>query len=564
MRWNLKQKMVSLLEAERGTIRKDMAGKAVRLVLAYPNIYYIAMSNLGFQTMYRHINQRTDTVCERAFLPDRDEEKEYQRQQIPLFSFESQTPLSDFAILAFSISFENDYLNMLKILELAHIPFLAADRDERYPLILIGGAITYINPEPVADFADVMAIGDGEEVINRYLDQYIADIGRPRRTHLEAAATLAGVYVPSLTSWTARETTVPHSSPIAKQRLDNLGEHPAYSTVITENTEFKNTMLIEISRGCPRMCRFCAVSYIYPKFRMVPAATVLQLVRERQQRERAEGRGRLERVGLVSSATCDYREIEPLALGLREIGMKISVSSLRVDKLPEGLLQALADSDGRSITIAPEAGSERLRDVIRKSMTEEKILAGTERAIQKRFQNLKLYFMIGLPTETDEDIEALIQLTQKIYGLMETYRKGKGSIGELTLSINPFIPKPLTPFQWCAMAEPKEIKQKLDIIRNALKRIPAITVKHESFKSAYLEGILSRGDRSLSRFLLMTHQCQGDWRKALRELEWSLEPFLAAQDNLSTQLPWDFIMTERDRNVLFRQYERAFSAITAQ
>lgn len=560
MSWKLKQKIASLLEAERGTIRKEVGGKDVRMVIAYPNIYYVAMSNLGFQTMYRHINLRSDTVCERAFLPDREEEQEYRRQHVPLFSFESQTPLIEFDILAFSISFENDYLNMLRILELARIPFLAADRDERYPLIMIGGAITYINPEPIADFADLMAIGDGEEVINRYLDQFVADRGRSRQTHLAVAATIEGIYVPALTSWEERETTPLHSSPVLKQRLDQLGEHPAYSTVITQHTEFKNTMLIEISRGCPRMCRFCAVSYIYPKFRMVPAATVLQLVRERQHREVAEGSS-LERVGLVSSATCDYREIEPLALGLRELGMKISVSSLRVDKLPEGLLQALAESDGRSITIAPEAGSERLREVIHKSMTEEKILEGTERAIQKGFQNLKLYFMIGLPTETDEDIDALIQLTQKIYGLMVAYRKGKGSIGEVTLSINPFIPKPLTPFQWCAMAGPKVIKQKLDYIRNALKKNPAITIKHESFKSAYLEGILSRGDRRLSRFLLMTHRWQGDWRKALRELNWSLESFLAPQEDLSTKLPWDFIMTDRDRKVLFRQYERAFAPL---
>ncbi|RMF86482.1 MAG: radical SAM protein [Nitrospinota bacterium] len=553
MSWKLKRTMHALLDAERGTIRKSWGGQAIRMAIAYPNVYYIAMSNLGFQTMYRHINLRPDTICERVFLPDREEEQVYRRQHIPLFSFESQTPVAQFDILAFSISFENDYLNVLKILELSRIPYLAADRDERYPLIMIGGAITYINPEPLADFADLIVVGDGEEVINRYLDRFLADMGRPRQAHLAEAAAIEGIYVPSLFS------PASSSRPVVKQRLDRLDEYVAYSAVITPHTEFKNTLLVEISRGCPRLCRFCTVSYIYPKFRMVPAATVLQLVQERKQEEGTASGTAFDRVGLISSATSDYREIETLALGLRELGMKISVSSLRIDKLPEGLLQALVESDGRSLTVAPEAGSERLREVIRKPIPEAKILEGVERMLQKGVQNLKLYFMVGLPTETEEDIEQLIRLTLEIARCMEGYQRGQGHLGELILSINPFIPKPLTPFQWCEMAPPKVVKGKIDRIRKALRPFAHITVKHESFKSAYLEAILARGDRSLSRFLLVTHRCQGDWRRALRELGWSLESFLTVRENQEGKLPWEFIMSESDRRMITRQYERAFS-----
>lgn len=529
---------------------KDLAGISLTIALAYPNTYYVGMSNLGFQTIYKHLNLKSEVRCERVFLPDPEDEEIYRRQNIPLLMLESQQPVTVADILAFSVSFENDYLNLLKILELARIPFKSKDRDEYHPIVLIGGAITYINPEPLADFADLMIIGDGEEVLNEYLSLFLEDRGFPRDKHLEQAAQIQGVYVPSF---------IPSSSlTIEKQRVSDFKAYPAYSAIITEETEFSEMFLVEVSRGCPLLCRFCAVSYVYPKFRMLPPDVVLEIVRERLQMDAEKGFPPIQRVGLVSSDICDYRGLDVLCQGLRELDVKVSVSSFRVDRLPDVLLEAIAYSGVQTLAIAPEAGSERLRRVIRKEMTDEEILEGVERILNKGVSNLKLYFMIGLPTETEEDLDNLIQVTLRIRQKMIEKARETGRLGKISLSINPFIPKPLTPFQWSPMVSRKEIKRKLNYLRKGFNRAGSIELKPEGLRSAYLEGILSRGDRSMSEFLITTLACQGNWEKAAEEIGLDIEAYLSGKSSHSV-LPWEFISNTREQERLAREYQRSLA-----
>lgn len=538
------------VQAERGTIYKDAGQAHMRFALAYPHTYYVGMSNLGLQTMYRVINQRPDTVCERVFLPDPHEQVWYERGSLPLFSLESQRPIDEFHIVGFSVSYENDYLHVLQMLTWARIPLLAADRDAQHPLVLIGGAVTYINPEPLADIADLMILGDGEEAINEYLDLAHDTLAHPRRAHLRQAAQLPGVYVPSVHEQT---------SSMPPRKITDLAHYPAYTSVFTDDTEFSGSMLIELSRGCPWKCRFCTVGYVYPKFRQLPAETVLGLVAAQQQRDRQTAHVPVHRVGLISSATGDYRHVATVVQGLLDLGVAMSISSLRMDRMPEVLIEGMVRSGVRSCTVAPEAGSERLRQLIRKEMTEADILHGVEMLLAKGMRNLKLYSMIGLPTETADDLQELVELVFKIWALMKRYGRARGALGTLTLSVNPFIPKPATPLQWCAMAAPRDIETKLHTLRQAVRKESHIRLKHESLKSAYLEAMLTRGDRAMSRLLLAIHQYKGDWRRAAQRLGFDWESFVCTPLPEDVGLSWDFLASERQLQRLQREHARALT-----
>jgi radical SAM superfamily enzyme YgiQ (UPF0313 family) len=534
------------LQAERGTQFKAAGTVRLRFALAYPHTYFVGMSNLGLQTIYRLINQRPDTVCERVFLPDPTERVAYAAGQMPLFTLESQRPVSDCHILGFSVSYENDYLHLLDMLEMARLPLLAAERDERHPLVLVGGAVTYINPEPLADFVDLMIIGDGEEVLNGYLD-----LAQPRQTHLRQAAQIPGVYVPS------QHARSGDTLPMTPRKITELAHWPAYSSVLTDDTEFSGTLLVEITRGCPFKCRFCTVGYVYPKFRQLPGEMVLALVKAQQQRDREAGRAPVGKVGLVSSATGDYRHLSAVAQGLVELGVAIGISSLRMDRMPEVLIDCMVRSGVHSCTVAPEAGSERLRQLIRKEMTEAVILSGVERLLEAGMRDLKLYSMIGLPTENDADLQELIDLVFKIWNRMQPYGRRRGSLGTLTLSVNPFVPKPATPLQWCAMAPQRVIKAKLHTLRQAVRRESHIRLHHGSLKSDYLEGILARGDRSLRAFLLETQRQGGNWQRAARQIGFDAERFVCTPLPQDSPLTWEFLESERQIQRLHREHDRA-------
>ncbi len=572
------------LARERGTIYKKQAGTAVRIALVYPNTYYLGMSNLGFQTIYRHLNDRDDVVCERAFLPEPSDLEDLSRSRKPLVTLESGLPLGSCDIVAFSISFENDYPNLIRILELARVPVFAADRTRFDPVVLIGGAITYINPEPLADFADAMIIGDGEEASYAYIDRYIEDRGLDRERHLARALTLPGMYVPSMQAASPGDLAGPpvagpaaesgcdavpaaesgcdvapaEAEPapagrIAKQQVRDFEDYPAHSAVLTPDTEFGDMLLIEISRGCPRRCRFCAVSYVYPKFRALKPETILDVIRSKNASLARDGKEGLKAVGLVSSAMCDYPYLDELCAGLEETGLRVGVSSVRVDLVPDSLLRLMLKTGLRTMTIAPEAGSERLRKAINKPISSEEILTGARRILEKGIKHLKVYYMVGLPTETDGDIEELIEMTRRLARLQRALGEPGG---RLRLSINPFVPKALTPFQWSPMASPREVKRKLNRIKKALRGTPGVDVKHESLKSAYFEAILSRGGRELSGFLMETARRDGDWKRAAAETETDISRYLGDMAD-ARSLPWDFISTEKEDHRLRWEYRKS-------
>ena len=548
----LKKTIADTLAREHGTIVKRHTGHAVRIALVYPNTYYVGMSNLGFQTIYRHLNARDDVICERAFLPEPADIQDIRQSRTPLFTYESGIPLGDCDIVAFSVSFENDYPNLLRILDLARIPTLSRGRTGYDPIILVGGAITYINPEPLADFADVIIIGDGEETVYRYIDQYIEDDNKPREAHLQQALHLDGVYVPALQTFSTDQYNASIDQ-IAKQQVSSFEDYPAYSGILTPDTEFGESMLIEISRGCPRRCRFCAVSYVYPKFRALKPSTILGLIHAENERLVSAGQPEVKAIGLVSSAMCDYPYLDELCAGLDTLNIRVGVSSVRVDLIPESLLDLMLKTGLRTMTIAPEAGSERLRKAINKPILSEQILTGAKRILIKGIKNLKLYYMVGLPTETDEDIDELIEMTKTLSQLQRTHGVPGG---KLRLSINPFIPKALTPFQWSPMVAPKEIKRKLNRIKKALRRAPGVDVKHESLKSAYFEGILSRGGRELSVFLMETVRQDGDWKRAAAEISMDTNAYLGDMTDREA-LPWDFISTDKEQHRLRWEYRKS-------
>ncbi len=545
------QSIAQTLARERGTLYKKTGGKAVRIALVYPNTYYLGMSNLGFQTIYRHLNERDDVVCERAFLPDPSDLEDLARSRQPLVTLESGRPLNKCDIVAFSISFENDYPNLVRILELSRIPVFAEDRTHFDPIVLIGGAITYINPEPLADFADVMVIGDGEEAAYAYLDCYIEDQGLERERHLARTMALQGMYVPSLQSTSTGDRGPPDQ--ISKQQVTSFEDYPAHSAVLTPDTEFGDMLLIEISRGCPRRCRFCAVSYVYPKFRALKPGTILDVIRTKEEFLAREGKEGLKAVGLVSSAMCDYPYLDELCAGLEETGLRVGVSSVRVDLIPDSLLRLMLKTGLRTMTIAPEAGSERLRKAINKPISSDEILTGARRILEKGIKHLKVYYMVGLPTETDADIEELIEMTRH---LAQLQRECGEPGGRLRLSINPFVPKALTPFQWSPMASPREVKRKLNRIKKVLRGTPGVDVKHESLKSAYFEGILSRGGRELSAFLMETVRQDGDWKRAAAETGMDTSLYLGDMADRQS-LPWDFISNEKEHHRLQWEYRKS-------
>lgn len=578
------QSLAETLARERGTIYKNPGGKAVRIALVYPNTYYLGMSNLGFQTIYRHLNERDDVVCERAFLPEPSALEALSRSRKPLVTLESGLPLGSCDIVAFSVSFENDYPNLVRILELARVPVLAESRTRFDPIVLIGGAITYINPEPLADFADAMVIGDGEEAAYAYIDRYIADRGLDREQHLARTMSLSGMYVPSLqtaspgdqagpdveasadagcdaaddaTAVEAERKLVEGESAsvgrIAKQQVRDFEDYPAHSAVLTPDTEFGDMLLIEISRGCPRRCRFCAVSYVYPKFRALKPDTILDVIRSKNASLARDGKEGLKAVGLVSSAMCDYPHLDELCAGLEETGLRVGVSSVRVDLVPDSLLKLMLKTGLRTMTIAPEAGSERLRKAINKPISSEEILTGARRILEKGIKHLKVYYMVGLPTETDADIDELIEMTRRLASLQ---RECGEPGGRLRLSINPFVPKALTPFQWSPMASPKEVRRKLNRIQKALRGTAGVDVKHESLKSAYFEAILSRGGRELSGFVMETARMDGDWKRAAAELGMDTSRYLGDMADLQS-LPWEFISTEKENHRLQWEYKKS-------
>lgn len=538
----IRDKIDSLLSRERGTIYKDPGGR-INICLIYPNTYYIGMSNLGFQGIYTLLNSRSDVVCERAFLPDEEDREDYLRTGSEIVSMESKRALNRFDIIAFSVSFENDYPNIYEILRFSRIPLLASDRKGKgYPLLIMGGICAFFNPEPLAEIFDICFIGEAEEMLNDFLD-----IFKPSKSIDELfkeALKIEGIYIPRFYEVRYSNGSIAERKPldgapeiIRKRTLKDLSSSPLKHSIITKETEFSEMYLIEAMRGCPWSCRFCVTGYVYKPVRRKPYDLIVEELRSLNA---------IRRFGLIGPSLSDYPDIKKVL----QIGdVEFSITSLRASNKSVELVKLLKGL--KTVSIAPEAGTERLRRVINKKITEEDIIE-TARAIlsQEGIENLRLYFMIGLPTEKTEDIEGIIELVKRIRELSQK--------GNIVLTISTFVPKPFTPFQWHPMERIGIIKERLKIIKKALLPSKGIKVFHDVPKYAYMQGLFARGDRRIARVLIKMKNGM-NWEKACLEAGIDVDYYLFRERRFEEKLPWDFIDCGISKEALWKEYREALN-----
>jgi radical SAM superfamily enzyme YgiQ (UPF0313 family) len=530
-----------VLSKEVGYIRKPHGGR-LRVALAFPNTYFVGMSNLGFQTVYTLFNQLDGVVCERVCLPGRQELAAQLSSGQPLRTIESNTPVRDFDVLAFSVSFEWDYTNVVSMLRLAGIPVRAEARTAHDPLVVIGGAVTFVNPEPLAPFADVVAAGEGEELIPSLMDA----IGEAsdRDDLLRRLAAARGFYVPSFyevayaedgtiaaftpAPGTGAPAVVKKAAVKSTERLD-----PPSTRIFTPDTEFGSRFLIEVVRGCANLCRFCWAGYNYLPVRAFPADRILELARE--------ARAHATRAGLVSIALCDHPEIERILSGLIDMGYAISPASLRLDDLTSSIVGMLHQSGERSITIAPETGSDRLRRVINKTVTNAEIVEKADLIFASGMENLKLYYMIGLPTETDDDLASIRDLTAELRDAMLRHARPKGRIGRIVASVNPLIPKPGTAYQWLPMEDPAITDRKAKRLRSLVADLDNVYFNIKSERHSYYQALLSLGDRRVAPAIEVAERNGGNWRAAVAESGVDADFYIFRDRSTDAVLPWDII-----------------------
>ena len=535
------------LAEETGAVRKDWGGRRA-IALAYPNHYRLGMSNLGLQIVYRLLNQRSEAVVERVFLPEGQEMSLYLRSGKPLLSLESQRPLYEFDLVAFSISFENDYPHVLRMLELGQIPLVATERSERMPLVMAGGITTFLNPEPLAMFMDFFLLGEAEANLDPFMDALLGT-RRGSASRKEILADLAtevpGVYVPrfyctayrddgTLKDFWAIDSRFPEKIQVPCAPKGGFSaENVPMSAITTPETEFSSKVLIELGRGCGHSCRFCAAGYAYRPPRIYPENRLRAAVQKAMEQSH--------QVGLVSPAVSDVPGIEALTERILEQGGAFSVSSLRAETLTRKLLTHLQRAGQKTVTIAPEAGSERLRKAINKHLTRDQIFDAARIIASTGDFSVRLYFMIGLPTETDADIEELVDLVKGIKHHMVKESAGRGTMGRIRLSVNCFVPKASTPFQWFPLEDVASLKDKQKRLKKALYKAGGIDVGVDVPKWAYVQTLLSMGDRRVGSILLLAHQSGGDWTRALRTSSVNPDFFVYRPREIHERLPWDFI-----------------------
>ena len=529
------------------------AGQKVAIV--YPNTYFVGMSNLGLHIIYEEINLRNDSVCERIFLPEKKELDAYDKTKTPLMSVETQRPMHQFDVVAFDVTFEMDYFHIPLMLRHGRVPIMGKDRTEFDPIVIAGGPCATFNPEPFADFIDAFIIGEGEGIVSRVLD-VIRDgkiEGLDRHAILRQLANVSGVYVPSLYIPIYNEDgefkgyDITEGAPKTIKRHFEMLTSGGETVVATNYTEFGAMYIIEVARGCGRHCRFCMAGYCF----RVPRVRPLDILKEGV--NRAEKLGK--KVGLMGAAISDYPEVDELVTYIRSKDMRYSCASLRADSLTQAVVDGLADSGQKTITIAPETGSERLRRVINKGISEEHLKNAATLSAKSGIQHMRLYIMIGLPTETDEDIEAIVGLAERTQAHMAEV----GCKGRLTLSINPFIPKPFTPFQWMAMDNQKTVEKKLQYIKKALQKNRRIEVLVESPKEAYIQGVLARGDRRLGAVLAACAADRGSksFKSEMKAAGLDMDDMNYRERSFDEFLPWSHLDMGMDEGYLEMEWKRS-------
>ena len=557
---------------EWNSVVKDWESTYIRIALAYPDLYEIGMSNMALPILYDLLNSQPDVLAERVYTPWSDMQAVMQTTGIPLFSLESKHPLKDFDIIGFSLSYELTYTNVLNMLHLAQIPVFARERNDCHPLVIAGGSCA-LNPEPMADFIDLFIIGDGEEVLLELVDSFRnhKEIGKraTKKELLRQVSTIHGIYVPSLYQVEYRvdglvksiTPTEPQARATIQRRIVTKLPTPVTKPVVPYIEVVHDRGAIEIQRGCSRGCRFCQAGIIYRPVRERPQEEVLQAIGEL-----ITNCGYNE-VSLVSLISCDYPGIDKLITSLshRYHDLVVSLPSLRMDNISVRLIESLPIKRKTGLTFAPEAGSERLRRIINKNIPEDEILETAAAVFNKGWTSLKLYFMLGLPTETTNDIEDIIQLVNKVCSLG---RKANGKRAQLRISLSTFVPKPHTPFQWVAQESEPQLKAKHELLKLGLRR-KGVKLSWQDAKVSLLEAVLSRGDRRLGKVIYRAWQlgCTFDgwsehfnyenWLRAFDENE--LEPSFYAhrQRSLDELLPWAHIDVGVSIDFLKQEYQRA-------
>ena len=551
MSWNLQKEVKEILATEIGT-QKFAPGRRTPVAFLYPNTYHLGMSNLGLHIMYQILN-RDGWACERVFLPEVKKREEYAKTKTPLFSMETQRPLADFPYICATLSFEMDYLNFLIQLQMGHIKLLAEDRGEKEPFVVIGGPCATFNPEPLADFTDLVVIGEGEETLPkllRLLDQLQLE-DKSRKEKLLTAAQLPGVYVPRFYRpkyggsgiFTGMDCLESVPEIISRQWVKNLDAYPHTSAIVSPYTEFANMFIVEVARGCGRHCRFCMAGYCFRRPRNRKLELLLQDIRNRPEQTA--------KVGLMGAAVSDYPEMKQLTKTLAEEHIPFSCASLRADTLDRSLVQALAESGQRTMTVAPEAGSVRMRAAINKGISEEHIYQAMEYAALAEMPNIKLYFMIGLPGERDEDIGEMVALVHRVRKRMDEL----GHKGDLILSVNAFIPKPFTPYQWSPLEDVKVLKRRFKMLQDGLKNDRHIRLLTESLKESVLQAALARGDRRLGKVLLWAAENRAGLKEAFQFHHVRPEELACREIESEAVLPWDHLDMGVRKTYLLKERE---------
>lgn len=544
---------------------KNKENIKARVAFCFPDVYDIGMSNLGMKILYGVLNKRKDTWCERVFAPWPDFEALMRKKNIPLYGLESKDSIKTFDIIAFTLQYEMSYTNILNMLDLAQVPVKAKDRKEADPFVIAGGPCA-CNPAPLEMFIDIFLLGEGEELIDAITQKYVEwkEMKLPKQAYLESIKGMKGVYIPSLHK---------KGESVEKVVIENLNEVYCPTDFVVPSTEItQNRISLEVFRGCSRSCRFCQAGYIYRPVREKSSNHLINLAKE------SIKQSGINELSLCSLSTCDYTQFNELANGLLDVceekKVGLSLPSLRIDSIDVEMLKKIQTVRKSSLTFAPEAGSQRLRDVINKNITEEEILKGCKLAFENGWSNVKLYFMIGLPTETYQDLEEIVALANKIvevfYAIPNTMRKGKCSV---TVSTSTFVPKPHTPFQWCAQNTLDKIELKQQFLKQKLNNKNIKYNWHHSTVSMY-EAVISRGDSKIGEVIYEAYRNGAKfdswdeyfnneaWQKAFEATNINPQDYASKEYDLEEALPWNHIMHGVEKEYLKREYKKAMEQKT--